>query len=107
MLTNAACGRAAGFGFPCSPHARRIVPKPNNNQHIEIGGLSNVPTRPQRADKAPDQAFFLVAWIPSPRGGGVPACLFGNSGCPQRNHPPPPPVGVGQEWVGIFWGKYL
>ena len=20
---------------------------------------------------------------------------------------PPPPVGVGQEWVGIFWGKYL
>ena len=42
-----------------------------------------------------------------PQGGGVPACLFGNSGCPQRNHPPPPPVGVGQEWVGIFWGKYL
>ena len=21
--------------------------------------------------------------------------------------PPPPPVGVGQEWVGIFWEKYL
>ena len=40
--------------------------------------------------------------------GGLPACLFGNSGCPQRNHlhpPPPPPVGVGQEWVGIFWGN--
>ena len=21
--------------------------------------------------------------------------------------PPPPPVGVSQEWVGIFWEKYL
>ena len=36
--------------------------------------------------------------------GGVPACLFGNSGCPQRNHPPPP--GGGRPRVGWpFLGK--
>ena len=49
-------------------------------------------------------SLFLVAWIPSPRGGGVPACLFGNSGCPQRNHPPPP--GGGRPRLGWhFLGK--
>ena len=39
-----------------------------------------------------------------------PACLFGNSGCPQRNHPPPPPGGgrprVGWDFLGkIFVSK--
>ena len=33
-----------------------------------------------------------------------PACLFCNSGCPpQTQTPPPPGVGVGQEWVGTFY----
>ena len=52
--------------------------------------------------------LFLVAWIPSPRGGG--GCLpafFEILGALSGINPPPPRVGVGQEWVGIFWGKYL
>ena len=39
------------------------------------------------------------------QGGGVLACLFGNSGCPQQN-PPPPPPGGGRPRVGWpFLGK--
>ena len=35
-------------------------------------------------------AFFLKFWVPS-----------------AESPSPPPPVGVGQEWVGIFWEKHL
>ena len=50
--------------------------------------------------------LFLVAWIPSPRGGGCLPAFFEILGA-LSGIPPPPPVGVGQEWVGIFWEKYL
>ena len=47
------------------------------------------PSGPEEGGFLPRASLFLVARTPSPRG-GVPACLFGNSGCPQRKHPPPP-----------------
>ena len=52
-----------------------------------------------RVVEAPGASLFLVAWIPSPRGGA--ACLpFLEFGVPLAELPPPPrppPVGVGQE----------
>ena len=42
-----------------------------------------------------------------PQGGGG-ACLpFLKFWVPSAESPPPPPVGVGQEWVGISGGNYL
>ena len=44
---------------------------------------------------APTNPFFSALDTPPPKGAGLPACHFGNSGCPQQNHPPPPNSGLG------------
>ena len=51
-------------------------------------------------------SLFFSGLDTLPQGGGV-ACLpFLKFWVPSAESPAPlPPVGVGQEWVGIFWGK--
>ena len=58
----------------------------------------------------PNQAFVLVAWIPSPRGRGGGACLpFLKFWVPSAESPsPPPPPGGGRPRVGWdFFGENI
>ena len=51
--------------------------------------------------------FSGLDTLPHEGGGGCLPAFFEILGAPSGITPPPPPVGVGQEWVLIFWEKHL
>ena len=57
-------------------------------------------------EPSPPTKPFFSGLHTLPQGGCLPAFLE-ILGALSGITPPPPPVGVGQEWVGLFWGKYL
>ena len=61
-----------------------------------LGPVASIRLKKKNQGQRQGPSLFLVAWIPSPRGGGVPAFLD-ILGALSRNTSPPPPGGVG--WV--------